>query len=82
MANQFEFLQKASGVNDPVTGQSPDGRAPEMQFPSPWGSHGRKRCTFHGFVTMMGGEYFFAPSKYFLERLKQKSIGIRVAPGA
>jgi Dyp-type peroxidase family len=71
LANQFEFLQKASGVNDPVSGQSPNGRAPEMQFPRPWGSHGRKSCAFHGFVTMMGGEYFFAPSKYFLERLKQ-----------
>ena len=83
LANQFEFLQKASGVNDPVTGQSPDGLAPEMQFPSPWGSHGRKRCAFNGFVTMMGGEYFLLrPASISWSGLHRKAIDAGRLPPA
>jgi len=70
LANQFEFLQNICGGNDPVSGQSSDTSAHEMCFPSPWGTHARKLWTFHGLVKMKGGEYFFAPSIYFLKRLK------------
>jgi Dyp-type peroxidase family len=70
--NQFEFTQ-ASWVNapdfvrqgtgiDPVIGQ---GAAGGQKCPVQWGggaSTKRQAFDFRGFVTLKGGEYFFAPS--------------------
>ena len=72
IGNQFEFTQ-ASWVNnqnfvrantgiDPVIGQ---GSAGGQRCPVEWGggsATARKAFDFRGFVTMKGGEYFFAPS--------------------
>lgn len=72
IGNQFEFTQ-AQWVNsknfvqpntgiDPVIGQ---GSAGGQRCPVEWGggaATARKAFDFRGFVTMKGGEYFFAPS--------------------
>ena len=79
--NQFEFTQRAwvnnsnfrivgTGV-DPLIGQ-PNGPSGQ-KWPVKYGktlSDGRDDDDFSGFVTMRGGEYFFAPSISFLKSLK------------
>jgi deferrochelatase/peroxidase EfeB len=68
--NQFEFLQKrwanrkdlprADSFIDPVIGQH---HAPEDQrWSVAWGDANKVSFSFHGFVKLKGGEYFFAPS--------------------
>ena len=72
IGNQFEFTQAAWANNpnfvkpgtgiDPVIGQGPAGG---QNCPVQWGGGAatpRKAFDFRGFVTMKGGEYFFAPS--------------------
>jgi Dyp-type peroxidase family len=78
IARQFEFTQ-ASWVNnanfvDPNTGIDPvighaNGPVAAQSWPVAWGSKQRKNFAFGGFVTMRGGEYFFAPSLSFLKGL-------------
>lgn len=73
LETQFEFMQSvwannptfpagASGALDPVIGQgiNPPG---SQQCPVHWGdaSSPTRAADFAGFVTMKGGEYFFAP---------------------
>ena len=81
LEKQFEFTQQ-SWVNnpnfrigstgiDPLIGQAsgPSGQ----KWPVKYGktlSDGRNDDDFSGFVTMRGGEYFFAPSISFLKSLK------------
>jgi Dyp-type peroxidase family len=81
LENQFEFTQQAwvnnsnfriggTGI-DPVIGQ-PKGPSGQ-KWPVVYGktlSDGRDDDDFSGFVTMRGGEYFFAPSISFLKSLK------------
>jgi hypothetical protein len=62
------FAQAGTG-KDGVIGQSA-GSFPPLRFPHPWGKPGRTPFSFHSFVTMKGGEYFFAPSISFLKGLK------------
>jgi len=80
LAEQFEFLQQTwandkdmarngTGI-DPIIGQSDNGSYPNLKLPTEWGEPGRRRFGFHSFVTMKGGEYFFAPSIPFLRKLK------------
>jgi Dyp-type peroxidase family len=69
-ANNLDFLkaQPRTGI-DPVIGQGPKGG---QACPLGWGGdeHApRKAFDFRGFVTMKGGEYFFAPSISGLKRL-------------
>jgi Dyp-type peroxidase family len=83
IAKQFELLQlqwandprhpssHAPGV-DPIIGQ-PDGMgAGEQKWPGQWDAprNDHKPFHFHGFVELKGGEYFFAPSKYFLKNIQ------------
>jgi Dyp-type peroxidase family len=80
---QFEFLQylwandprlpreHEPGI-DPVIGQ-PDGNGVGQQkWPAQWNDPRDKHqpFNFHGFVKCKGGEYFFAPSIYFLKRIE------------
>ncbi len=70
-ANELNFVQPATGL-DPVIGQKTSSEAPLAQNWSPqWGQQGKKPFDFGGFVTMKGGEFFFAPSISFLTQLKK-----------
>jgi Dyp-type peroxidase family len=77
--NQFEFTQK-SWVNnpefvrdktgiDPVIGQLAPGASNLQKQSVAWDNSTKKSIDFHGFVTMKGGEYFFAPCISFLKSL-------------
>lgn len=80
LAQQFVFTQNtwannagfpAGGVGvDPIIGQGPTASAAQ-HWPQTWddASSVKKDQDFHGFVTMKGGEYFFAPSLTFLRTL-------------
>jgi Dyp-type peroxidase family len=76
IAKQFEFIQKSwannssfpfsnpagnSGI-DPIVGQSIKPADREYNWPSGHGLPGASARSFNSFVTMRGGEYFFAPS--------------------
>jgi Dyp-type peroxidase family len=74
---QFAFIQRTWADNpnfpllsnagdDPVIGQDPD---ETQRWPKVWGNRaaGRKDFNFESAVTLKGGEYFFAPSKVFLQ---------------
>ena len=76
--NQFEFTQKfwVNNVNfvaedtgiDPVIGQKTAAKG--SRWPVAWGeSEKSERFDFSGFVTLLGGEYFFAPCISFLKHL-------------
>ncbi len=71
-ANNLNFVQPATGA-DPVIGQKAPSQAPlAQQWPLQWGQQGKKPFDFGQFVTMKGGEFFFAPSLAFLKDLKKK----------
>ena len=80
ITDQFEFIQKQwvdnndfptplTGV-DPVIGASSDG-SPTQLWPLRYASvrDGTTPFGFDGFVKMLGGEYFFAPSLSFFAKL-------------
>ena len=79
---QFEFLQRtwadnpnfpdfakpliAAGTgDDPIIGQDTDANAGQ-KWPTEWGRPNEVSFNFGGYVTLRGGEYFFAPSISFL----------------
>lgn len=57
-ANNTDFVKRGTGI-DPVIGQGPKGG---QACPLKWGEPATKKFDFRHFVTMKGGEYFFAPS--------------------
>ena len=82
---QFEFIQRTWVDNpnfpdsvltptedktgdDPLIGQH---RNKKQRWPKAWGNAaaGREKSNFEAAVTLKGGEYFFAPSKPFLQAL-------------
>ena len=66
-ANNSSFVKKTTGI-DPVIGQGPiSGR--RYVFQDGWTGGAAKTLSFDQFVTMMGGEYFFAPSLTFLRTI-------------
>ena len=72
IVNQFEFIQHswANNVNfqqfdtglDPIIGQGPGRRAAYPKCPVAWDDPTHHVGEFQQYVTMRGGEYFFAPS--------------------
>ena len=79
---QFEFLQHAWANNphfpakqapgiDPVIGQPGGNGTGQQKWPAQWNDSSEQHKPFdlHGCVTLKGGEYFFAPSLYFLENI-------------
>lgn len=83
IADQFEYLQfrlannpgpsdEPSGV-DPVIGQPGGMGAGLHKWPAHWADPREKHIPFdfHSFVTLKGGEYFFAPSIYFLKNIEE-----------
>ncbi len=81
IAAQFEFIQQSwannpnfpfTGQNhgvDPIIGQSATRRPSYENCPVAHGNAGRHKGDFQQFVTMRGGEYFFAPSISGLKNL-------------
>ena len=82
IAKQFEFLQYALANNprfpakqepgiDPLIGQPGSSGVGRHKWPAQWQKPHAPQTpfNFHGFVTLKGGEYFFAPSIYFLRHL-------------
>jgi len=79
---QFEFIQRTWADNpnfpknlilpetgdDPLIGQDTD-RSAAQNWPKNWGGSGRRRVNFGGYITLKGGEYFFAPSLSFLKNI-------------
>lgn len=61
-ANNANFVAAGTGI-DPVIGQ---GSSVAVTIPDGWGC-GSASLDFGRFVTMKGGEYFFAPSRDFLK---------------
>jgi Dyp-type peroxidase family len=51
---------------DPVIGQPSSSLAANQNWPAPWGSSTTQSFGFESFVTMLGGDFFFAPSVSFL----------------
>ncbi|UOQ73548.1 Dyp-type peroxidase domain-containing protein [Hymenobacter cellulosilyticus] len=80
IGQQFEFLQKSWANNerflfdkglvglDPIIGQ---GKRAELTFPTAWNRSTKATAHFAQFVTMRGGEYFYAPSLSGLAALAQ-----------
>ncbi len=65
---------------DPLIGQPADGSAPTLyHWPTQYGEPGRQDAPFGDFITMRGGEYFFAPCLSMLQSLK---VTKAAAPGA
>ena len=58
---------------DPVIGQPGGNGVGQQKWPAQWDDPREKHkpFDFHGFVTLKGGEYFFAPSIYFLRNIEK-----------
>ncbi len=81
IAEQFEFIQQSWANNpdfpftgqthgvDPIIGQTRDRRPDYENCPIAHGNMKRHKGDFQQFVTMRGGEYFFAPSISGLKNL-------------
>ncbi|MGD1714237.1 Dyp-type peroxidase [Dapis sp. BLCC M172] len=65
-SNAPDFVERGVGA-DPVIGQGK--KTETYNWPDSWGRPGKKEADFTKWVTMKGGEYFFAPSMSFFETL-------------
>lgn len=80
--HQWEFMQRTWADNpnfprnlilpdtgdDPIIGQDSDSNGAQ-KWPTAWNSTDTRRADFGGYVTLKGGEFFFAPSLRFLTTL-------------
>lgn len=86
-ANGERSIKPGTGI-DPLIGQSNPrslaanptypilpSRPMEHRIPLEWDEPGTIRCSFNGFVTMRGGEFFFAPSIAWLKSLALPTPG-------
>ena len=65
-ANNKDFVRPGTGI-DPIIGQDADSDAHKHTYRDGWTAGSPpKALSFANFVTMKGGEYFFAPSLSFL----------------
>ena len=80
IAAQFEFVQR-TWVNNPDFSQPGTGKDPLIgqpagatayQWPTAYGASTRQALPFGDFITLRGGEYFFAPSISMLQSLRPK----------
>jgi len=69
-ANNADFLRAGTGI-DPVIGELAPGATGTQSWRSHYGAPASEQVAsdFHAFVTMRGGEYFFAPSLGFFAAL-------------
>ena len=67
-ANANQFIKQKVG-QDPVIGQATQSPSDGQSYPNQWGDETANfsRFYFKLFITMKGGEYFFAPSIEFLQ---------------
>ena len=72
LASQPNYPKEGTG-SDPVIGQPEEWEISQQKWPTQWGDPHKqpKPFTFHGFVTLKGGEYFFAPSIHFLKSMQE-----------
>ena len=70
-ANNADFVREKTGI-DPIIGQPRAGdESLPQQWPRQWQAPPQtgEPFSFHGFVALKGGEYFFVPSIRFLRSL-------------
>jgi len=67
-ANNVDFVKPGTG-RDPVIGQKGNDPAVPQTWSQEWGGTNTKQFDFGDFVTLKGGEFFFAPSIPFLLKL-------------
>jgi Dyp-type peroxidase family len=69
LANNPRFSNRHEPGIDPVIGQPNGMGVGQQKWPVRWNDPREKHMpfNFYGFVTLKGGEYFFAPSIYFLK---------------
>jgi deferrochelatase/peroxidase EfeB len=70
-ANDPRFPGEQQPGIDPIIGQPGGNGTGQLKWPARWNDprEQHKRVDFHNFVTLKGGEYFFAPSIYFLRNI-------------
>lgn len=72
-ANNQQFVNYTTGL-DAVVGQGKKQNAGQM-WPKEWGENERVQVDFFDFISMKGGEFFFAPSISFLRNLEPGTQG-------
>lgn len=77
-ANDEEFPRDHTGI-DPIIGQSGGANRAVQRWPVHWGDAYSRGSFFGGFVRLLGGDFFFAPSMAFL-RDPPDPVSLRTRP--